>query len=140
MRLSGAKVRPEFPYHYREYWVTRRNGRIYGIPCHLAREEPEDVGDLVPHPAILAGATREEVETQIDQVPAALTKSTRLGSYGEYSLYRHRERIYGVPLRMGAPDLNLAEERDQAGIVCGTTLGEVQARIREARAAVPVEF
>jgi glycosyltransferase involved in cell wall biosynthesis len=65
-----------------------------------------------------------------------------VGTYGEYNLFRYRGFFYGVRQLAGPVDLNLEEECQHAGVICGETCEQVQKHINGAPQtdAAPVEF
>jgi glycosyltransferase involved in cell wall biosynthesis len=138
--MSTISPCPVYPYPYKAFWITRSGGRVHAIPRSLVRDIREDVGRLVPHPAILSGSTKEQVETLVDADAGAMSRPVRLGQYDNCDLYAYQGMVHSVPSGNAAIDLNCEEELWRRGVLRGSTVQEVRDRIEDARSAVPVEF
>ena len=98
------------------------------------------LGALFTHSAVLSSSTLEELQTLIDGVDRRSSRAEQVGDCKEYNLFSFRGVFYGVPKTIGLIDLGLEEQRRRPGVFAGKSVEEVQERIRETRAAVPVEF
>ena len=123
-----------------DFDIVRFEGRVYGIPTHMARVDPTNPEQLRFHPAIVSAPTEKLLEARLADFDPAPFASEPLGSFEDYSLVRHSNRIFGVPQRYGSVDLNWEEDRARDGIVSADSLDEVRERIRMHREAAPVEF
>jgi glycosyltransferase involved in cell wall biosynthesis len=152
---QGMRPRSSLPVMYKDFYILRTHGRVYGIPSHLDPGEvpwPETLhghpallrarvhAGLLTHPAVLQAATLSDLESAIDDQDCPAEPGSRAGSYLGHALIHHRGGWYGVPEQAGSVDLDQAEEAQQAGVVRGQTLEEVRQCIRSAREAVPIEF
>jgi glycosyltransferase involved in cell wall biosynthesis len=152
---QGMRPRSSVPLIYKDYYILRTHGRVYGIPSSLDPGEvpwPETLHTypalltvqvhrgLLTHPAVLQAATFPELESLIDLRQNAPVYQRHAGSFEGHVLIEHRGSWYGVPEQTGSVDLDQAEEVEQAGVVRGQTLEEVRQCIRRAREAVPIEF
>jgi hypothetical protein len=140
MTQLGARPRLALPTRYRGFHLVRSHGRHYGVPDFLDPDEVLRRDQLTTHPAIPAASSLEELQEVLDHFDARAYLPEPVGSYAGYELLRHRGSVYGVPRAAAGVDLNLEEERWQAGVLRGATPEEVRDRIRGARGAVPVEF
>ena len=125
---------------YPGFEIVRFEGRVYGIPTAVARVDPTNPEQLRFHPAIVSAPTEKILEARLAEFDPAPYTSEPIGSFEDYSLVRHSNRIFGVPQRYGPLDLNWEEDRSRDGVVSATTPDEVRERIQKHREAVPVEF
>jgi glycosyltransferase involved in cell wall biosynthesis len=140
MAQPGTRSQRSFPYDYKGFHLILSHGRAYGIPRFLDPEEVHARHQLTSHPAILSAATPAELEALIDDSDTALERPQPLGTCAEYHLVRHRGSYYGVPEAAGPVDLDLEEERREAGVIGGATRAEVEGRIRGGVDRAAVEF
>ena len=120
--------------------IVRFEGRVYGIPTRVARVDPTNPEQLRFHPAIISAPTEEILQARIASFDPAPFVSEPLGSFEDYALVRHAGRIFGVPQRYGALDLNWEGDRARDGVVSAESLDDVHERIQALREASPVEF
>jgi glycosyltransferase involved in cell wall biosynthesis len=139
MGQLGPRPAQLFPYTYKGFHLVRSRGRVYAIPGHLDPDEVEELGRLTTHPAILSEATAGELEALIDR-GGGPERPEPAGTWSGYDLVRYRGSYYGVPRAAGPVDLDLDDERREAGVIGGASREEVQERIRTAVDKVPVEF
>ena len=125
---------------YPAFEIVQFEGRVYGIPTAVARVDPSNPEQLRFHPAIVSAPTEKLLEGRLAGFDPAPFTSEPVGSFEDYALVRHANRIFGVPQRYGTLDLNWEEDRARDGVVSAESLDEVQDRIRMHRAAAPVEF
>lgn len=123
-----------------DFEIVRFEGRVYGIPTRVARVDPTNPEQLRFHPAIISAPTEEILQARIASFDPAPFLSEPLGSFEDYALVRHAGRIFGVPQRYGALDLNWEGDRARDGVVSAESLDDVQERIQALREASPVEF
>jgi glycosyltransferase involved in cell wall biosynthesis len=128
------------PWKYKGFELVSTHGRFFAIPDFLDAEEIHARGLLRSHPAVLSGATKEEMEARIDEFDAGPYLPEIEGHYQGYDLVRYRGACHGVPRGAGFVDLNLEEDCRHAGVISGRTRQEVEERIRGLGEAVPVEF
>lgn len=140
MTPLGARPRTVIRTTYKGFHLVPSHGRLYAIPPGLDPDEVLDRGWITTHPAVLSAATRQEAEALVDGTDPGRFEPEPLGSCDGYRLVRYLGSVYGVPARAAAVDLARADECRDAGVVCGRTRAEVEARIRRARGTVPVEF
>ncbi len=140
----GRRPRVLPPLTYKGFRVLRTHGWVYGVPPFLVPKLlPTDMlanGALFSHPAILTAPTLEELLARIDVYDPRQDRPQVVGSHEEYDLVRHRGSLYGVPKAAGDVDLDLPEERQRAGVVCGATRRDVEEGIRIRRGSTGVEF
>jgi len=125
---------------YPEFDIVRFEGRVYGIPMRLARVDPTNPEQLRFHPAIVSAPTEKLLESRLSNFDPAPFESEPIGSFEDYRLVRHSNRIFGVPQRYDSLDLNWEEDRSRDGVVSAETLDELHERIRVHRNSAPVEF
>lgn len=125
---------------YPDFDIVPFEGRVYGIPTSVARVDPTNPEQLRFHPAIVSAPTEKLLEARLANFDPAPFASEPVGSFEDYRLVRHSNRIFGVPQRYGTLDLNWEEDRSRDGVVSAETLDEVHERIRMHREAAPVEF
>jgi glycosyltransferase involved in cell wall biosynthesis len=140
MTQPGVRPKRTFPREYKGFHLVRDGGRVYGIPAFLDPDEVHARGCLTSHPAILSAATADELEALIDGAGPGPGRPEPLGRCDGYDLVRYRGTVYGVPRAAGPVDLDLEDERRDAGVVCGPTAEEVRERLRADLGKVPVEF
>jgi glycosyltransferase involved in cell wall biosynthesis len=140
MTQLGLEPKTTFPLHYRGYQVIRGRGRVYAVPDHLDPDDLDDRDLFEIHPAVLSGSVLEEVKARIDALALAPEEPQFVCSHEGYNLVRHRGVHYGVPAKVDQVDMDLAEDRQRAGVIEGDSREEVEARIRRDLDAVPVEF
>lgn len=128
------------PCAYKEFYLVRSHGRVYGIPHFLEPEELIRHGKHVSHPAVLSAATCDELQAQIDDFDYASIVPETVGSYRGYNLVRFRGTYHGVLQSVNDVDLDLAEDRRRGSVVSGETCEKVQQHIDAALEAAPVEF
>jgi glycosyltransferase involved in cell wall biosynthesis len=132
------------PLVYKGFRILRTHGWVYGVPPFLVPElEPSDLLDrqeLFTHPAILAEPTLEELQARIDTYDPRKERPQVVGSFEEYDLVSFRGTLHGVPRSAGEVDLDLPEERQRAGVITGSTRGEVKEGIARRRDSQGVEF
>jgi glycosyltransferase involved in cell wall biosynthesis len=136
----GLRERVPFPETYKGFQLLRTHGRVYAIPYFLEAEDLLKYGRLQSHPAVLSAATLNELTALIDDSDLSQYRPELAGHCNGYVLIRHRGAVYGVPQSAGPLDLNLEEDRRREGVIAGANVAEVEARIRAAGRAVPVEF
>jgi glycosyltransferase involved in cell wall biosynthesis len=137
----GPRPRTHIPAVYKGFHLLRTHGRLYTFPAELC-PEPEDFLDsglLYTHPAVLSAGTLDEVLALIDGRQAPVPPRV-VGRYQGYDLVSHGGAVHGVPRSAGPVDLGLPEDRRRAGVISGAGREEVEAGIRAAAAAAPVEF
>lgn len=125
---------------YPEFEIVPFEGRVYGIPTRLARVDPTNPEQLRFHPAIVSAPTEKLLEVRLSGFDPAPFESEPIGSFEDYRLVRHANRIFGVPDRYDSLDLNWEEDRARDGVVSAESIEEVRERIRLHRDAAPVEF
>jgi len=135
--VPGLRLVPE---EYGGYRVLRTHGCFCGVPEHLDPDRLQKRGQLRRHPAILKATTLAALQELIDRVGAAPPPPAASGRRDGYDLVRHGAAHYAVPQGAGPVDLDLEEERQQAGVVCGGSAEELERHIRALRESVPVEF
>jgi glycosyltransferase involved in cell wall biosynthesis len=140
MPRLGSRPRLSIPESYRGFLVIRTHGRVFGIPPFLDVRDLNRQGRLFKHPAVLSAATLDELQPLIDRCQDEAGRPEVIRHYRGYDLVRLRDCVYGVPRAAGAIDVNLEEDRRLAGAICGATAEEVEQRIRDGEAAMPVEF
>jgi len=140
MTHIDARPRFLFPEKYKGFHLFRDFGRVYGIPPFLDPEEIRYRHLLRSHPAVLSAATLEEMQQLIDGFDAASYEREVLAEYDGHQLVRYRGAVFGIPAKAGNVDLDLAEDRDRAGVIQGKTRAEVEERIRGMRDLANVEF
>jgi glycosyltransferase involved in cell wall biosynthesis len=139
MAHLGPRSARSFPYTYNGYHLLRSHGRIYALPDRLDPEDLETLSRLTSHPGILSAATVDELEALID-ASGGPPRPEPTGTCAGYNIVRYRGAYYGVPRAAGPIDLDLDDDRREAGVIAGVSSEEVQGRIRSAAAKVPVEF
>jgi glycosyltransferase involved in cell wall biosynthesis len=136
----GRRERSHFPESYKGFRLVRTHGRVFGIP---PASDPDFVlaADLLfTHPAVLSAANFEEMCERIDAYDPAALRPEVLGQCDGHELVRHRGVLYAVPEAAAGVDLDVPDDRRRAGVIGGTTLAELEEKIRRAAAAEPVEF
>ena len=138
----GLRKRGYSPPKYKGYRIVRTHGRYFAVPAFLNAAELETRRALRSHPAVLQAATRQRLEALIDchGNDSAGTRREVLERCEGYDLVRHRGSWYAIPGAAAAVDLDIEEERRQAGVLCGATVEALTERIHSLRGAVPVEF
>lgn len=136
----GRQEKVPFPATYRDFRLVRVCGRIFGLP--LALDPGLDLlpGHVMSHPASISGGSLDEIQQQIDQFDANAVVPEIIGHYDGYNVVRLCGKLYGVPHAAGPADLYIADERDRVGAVSATNPADLEAAIRRAKAAAPVEF
>jgi glycosyltransferase involved in cell wall biosynthesis len=128
------------PCYYKGFRLFLTHGRFFAFPVFLEPIDPLRLGRLIFHPAVLSAPTPEELYALIDGLDVDWERPQAVGSYEGYNLVRLRGTYHGIPPAARWADLYQEEERRLAGVMSGDTLEEVQATIRRALDAVPVEF
>ena len=106
---------------------------IYGIPHALGSFDITTLTseDLERHVDIIVGDTREEVETQIEEVSKTLfyySQPKLLKEVGTFNIVGYQKVIYGIPHALGSFDITTLTSEDlerQADIICGSSVEEV---------------
>jgi glycosyltransferase involved in cell wall biosynthesis len=140
MTQLGARPKYKFPAYYRDFYLVRSGGRVFGIPPFLDAEDLVERDQFSSHPAVVSAATLEEIAGLIDAFDPGAFQARPAGSVHGYDLVHYRGRVHGVPRAAGPVGLDVEEERRAAGVITGSTRAEVEGQIRQALGAVPVEF
>jgi glycosyltransferase involved in cell wall biosynthesis len=133
---SGASATDRF----RDFGVVNIEGRLYGVPPRIVHVNPGDHAELRRHPAVVSAPTEDLLQERIAAYDPRPHLGEEIGEFEEYRLIRHEGWVYAVRRDLGFVDLNWDEDRLRDGVVRGKTREEVEARIREARGAAPVEY
>jgi glycosyltransferase involved in cell wall biosynthesis len=136
----AIRARPVLPRKHRGYLLVRQCGRFFGVPLYLNPVTVNGFTTETNHPAALSAPTLDGLVSLIDEQGDGPPGGDSIGSCGGYELVRFRDKVYGVPLRAGRVDLDLAEERWRCGVIDGRTRDELEGRIRRAGECVEVEF
>lgn len=136
----GRQAKVPFPESYNGFRLIRTHGRVFGIPPALDAEAVLQAGVLFSHPAVLSAPTLDELREQIDRFDGATAKPEVVGQCEGYSMVRVKGALYGVPHDAPPVDLHLPSERRRVGAIPADNPEELEAAIRAARAAAPVEF
>ncbi len=140
MTQLGLRERVPFPESYKDFYLIRTHGRIYGIPDYLDPEELGKTGRLFTHAGIQSVATLEEMRELLDRLEPHWSRQQLVGEYEGYYLFHYQDSLYGVPKQAGTIDLGVETDRRRPGVVVGRTKEEVEERIRAVEGAVPIEF
>ncbi len=136
----GLQEKVLFPESYKGFRLIRTHGRIYGIPPSVNPERVLASGQLFTHPAVQSTVTLAEMQVLIDGFDESSLRPEPIARSEGYDVVRFRGMFFAVPHAAGSVDLDVPEDRARAGVVSGQTRGEVEAAIRAAATAVPVEF
>jgi glycosyltransferase involved in cell wall biosynthesis len=137
----GLRPRVPFPIYYGGFRLILTHGRVYALPTFVEPDAAVRTGRLFSHPAALSAATREELESLIDDCyEAGPEEPAVLADCEEYELVRYHGELHGVPRLAGPVDLASAEDRRRAGVVTGKNRQEIQAGFEALHSDSPVEF
>jgi len=126
--------------HLHKGWtVVRWLGCYYGVPKHLDPEMLVYRPQFRGHPAVLKAMNRAAILEMIDRQEEGPV-SVEEGSCEGYNLVRRGALVHAIPQGAGPVDVDVEDDRLQAGVVSGASLEEVQERLKSLREAVPVEF
>jgi glycosyltransferase involved in cell wall biosynthesis len=135
----GWRERTRIPNTYKDFRIVRSHGRVFGIPPTVMSESLSKVKLALSHPAVLSTETMEEMLQAIDRFDANSLRPQSIGTFEDYELVRHRGAFYAVP-HSAEVDLDVAEERSRTGVISGASQSDLEQKVRQAKAAVPVEF
>jgi glycosyltransferase involved in cell wall biosynthesis len=135
----GWRERTRIPNTYKDFRIVRTHGRVFGIPPSVMSESLSKVKLALSHPAVLSTATMDEMLQAIDRFDADSLRPQSMGTYEDYELVRHRGTFYAVPRSVDV-DLDVPEERTRVGVISGSSQSDLEQNVRQAKAAVPVEF
>ncbi|MBX9584606.1 MAG: glycosyltransferase family 4 protein [Gemmataceae bacterium] len=136
----GRREREFFPESYHGFRLIRTHGRVWGLPPQIDPERVLADGQLFTHPAVLSTPTLGEMRAAIDAFDPATLRPELVDTLDGYDLVRFRGQLLAIRSGCGPADLDLPEERQRVGAIGGRTREEVEAAIRKAKAAAPVEF
>jgi glycosyltransferase involved in cell wall biosynthesis len=132
------KVLPN-EFKHNGWTVVRWLGVFYGVPKHLDAELLVYRPRFRSHPAVLKAMTRSALLELIDRQEDIPT-SVEEGSCEGYRLIRRGAVVHAVPRGAESVDLDVEEERRNAGVLSGPSVEDVRERLRMLRDSVPVEF
>lgn len=136
----GRQAKVPVPAAYKNFRLIRIRGRVFGIPQSLDPEGIVYTNQLYDHPAVLSAATVAEVQELIDRFDESTIHPEVIGQIDGYDVIRLGDRLYGVPISADPADLHLPAERARVGAIPAASVEELEAKIRQARAATAVEF
>jgi glycosyltransferase involved in cell wall biosynthesis len=135
----GLREKVSFPEVYNGFRLTRTHGRVFAIPLSLDSYHILYRGLFFHHPAVLSATNLEELQERIDSSTEQF-QAVVIGECDGHDLFRLRGTLYAVPQSARHVDLYMAADRRRAGVLSAGSVEEIQARIRQKRAGVPVEF
>jgi hypothetical protein len=110
------------------YNLVAFRGLVYGVPQSLGPVNWEGgaVGKL---PGVITGASADEVISRLPPDPSIDPQPRLLRSHQGYNLVGYRGRIYGIPQSLGPVTLESGQAAKLPGVVTGSTVEDVLARL-----------
>ena len=137
----GRRAKVPFPAAYKGFRLIRTHGRVYAFPPGARVERILTTAGLMDqHPAVLSAATLEDVQLLVDDYDVRSLAAEVVGAVGGYDIVRFRAAFYAVPRAAGDIDLDVPEDRRQAGVLAGSSPDELARTIPRVTAGAPVEF
>ena len=137
----GRRSKVPFPASYNGFRLIRTHGRVYAFPPGARVERIlTTTGLMDQHPAVLSAATLEEVQRLVDGYDVGSLATEVVGSLENYTIVRFRAAYYAVPRTAGDIDLDVPEERRQAGVIAGSSPEDLARKVPRLAAGAPVEF
>lgn len=137
----GRREKVLFPEFYRGFRLIRTHGRVFAFPPALKVMRILHIpGLMFRHPAVLSAATLEEAQALVDQFDERSLVPEVVRKVEGYDIVRHRGAFYAVPSGAVDLDLDIPEDRQQVGVISGTSPTELEQAVRRIAAGEPVEF
>ena len=122
------------------YRLIRTQDCVYAIPSSLDAEELLESGRLCSHPGVYSAATRDDLEMLLGELETRPPGASLIGRCDDYDLFCYRDWFYAIPRDADTVDLDLPEDRRQAGVIDAPPRAEVEARLGARASMTPVEF